>query len=330
MNKIMMRLFYCFVSIVFSASASANDQSKALDEIAKFAERICQTAPIKSHSSELQLSGKANAELKGLLSKVANLGIAGAAEYKKAESEGVLQKDLAGLLSKGTECKQKIVEKLIDKLITNAIPEKKSASMLPANWSTISEDTFIPNSGWAMGNISDEFFDRSDLKIIDGKYRWDLASRRDGERYADAPYVPSIDFIVAVDVRFVEVKSGLPSVQLYFGRTKKQWYTFAVSANQYFKLLKIIGTDGTENTLIAWTPININTKDFNRISVAVENSLIRLYINSKLVGSYKDNAFSGGKVGLAVSSYEPRTETIVDFANFELRSKTESEELRTD
>lgn len=133
--------------------AEAADQGKALEEIASFSERICQTAPIKSSSEELHLTGKANAELKGLVSKIANLGISGAGEYKKAESEGVLQKDLAALLSKSADCKQKISDKLVDKLILNAAPEKKSYatkivgnSAIPGQLSGVKLDIYIDDT----------------------------------------------------------------------------------------------------------------------------------------------------------------------------------------
>lgn len=117
MNRIFCRSGLFIFLIISAAPAFSMDQAKALDEIAAFAERVCQTASIKSQSAELKLSGRANAELKGLLSKVAALGFAGATEYKKTESEGVLQKDLAALLSKSVDCRQDISNRLIDKLI---------------------------------------------------------------------------------------------------------------------------------------------------------------------------------------------------------------------
>jgi hypothetical protein len=106
--------------LVASLSAHAEDQGKALDEIANFAERVCQTAPVKGSSEQLELSGKANADLKGLIARIADLGISGAGSYRSDKSEGVLQKDLAPLLAQGAKCKESISDKLIDKLIVNA------------------------------------------------------------------------------------------------------------------------------------------------------------------------------------------------------------------
>ncbi|WP_095158787.1 hypothetical protein [Pseudomonas sp. Irchel 3E13] len=104
----------------------ANDDP--LDAIANFAERICSTPEAKGNSQTTELSGAAKAELKGLVKKVVDLGIDGAAKYESKEYEGVLQQDLAPLISKSTTCKESISQKLIDKLVTDAsiTPELKS------------------------------------------------------------------------------------------------------------------------------------------------------------------------------------------------------------
>jgi hypothetical protein len=116
----------------FSVSSAMADNTKtALDEISGFAERVCQTAPLKSSSNELDLSLQANADLKGLVSKVAGLGIDGAAKYKNNRSEGVLQKDLAPLLIKSVDCKERVSNKLIDKLIEPTPP--RAAAPAPAH-----------------------------------------------------------------------------------------------------------------------------------------------------------------------------------------------------
>lgn len=120
-----------FAAVVFLASSTfvqADDTKAALDEIAGFAERVCATAPAKGASSDLELSGQTNAELKGLVSKVAGLGISGAAKYKSEESEGVLQKDLAPLLSKSADCRERVTMKLIEKLIRPTPPRTDPAT----------------------------------------------------------------------------------------------------------------------------------------------------------------------------------------------------------
>jgi hypothetical protein len=116
--KHMAALIYVFVALtIVTTPAFASDQKKALEEIASFAERICNSAPVKNGTEELELSIGAKADLTGLLKKVADLGVTGAAKYKKVNYVGVLQTDIAKLLSKDADCKRKISDKLIDKLI---------------------------------------------------------------------------------------------------------------------------------------------------------------------------------------------------------------------
>lgn len=119
--------FIAFLLCCLGMQVYAEDdgQAKALDVIATFAERICKSAPTSGSSEAVELSGKAKAELTGLVKKVADLGIEGAAKYQSNEYQGVLQKDLAALLSKDADCKFKISEKLIDKLINNVEREVK-------------------------------------------------------------------------------------------------------------------------------------------------------------------------------------------------------------
>jgi hypothetical protein len=131
-----MRGFRCWLlffacGIVPASLALADDTQTALNEIEGFAEHVCQTAPPKSTSNDFEISGAANAELKGLVTKIAGLGINGAAKYKSEQTEGVLQKDLAPLLVKSADCKERVAMKLIDKLL--APTPQKSSSSAPAH-----------------------------------------------------------------------------------------------------------------------------------------------------------------------------------------------------
>lgn len=127
--------------------AMADNYKEALDLIASTAERICQTVPMKSSSNELELSGQAKADVNGLVSRIAGLGIGGAAKYKNEETEGVLQKDLAPLLSKTADCKEREFNKLVDLLIKpTVVPAPTSA---PAH----DPDTIYQN-GIAVGHVT--------------------------------------------------------------------------------------------------------------------------------------------------------------------------------
>lgn len=111
---------------VRAASAYAGDsdfasQKKALDIIVQFAERLCITVPLEGTAGSTELSRTAKAELNNVLSKIANLGVEGAAKYQGSEYQGVLQKDLAKLLRDTTDCRIQVWNDLKDKLILSSV-----------------------------------------------------------------------------------------------------------------------------------------------------------------------------------------------------------------
>lgn len=101
-----------------SFATSIEDNEKALNIIADFADRLCKGIPLQGHGGNLELSGRAKAELNGIIKKLANLGIDGAIKYQNTDYEGLLQKDLVTALKDSTNCKLQIWKDLKGKLIS--------------------------------------------------------------------------------------------------------------------------------------------------------------------------------------------------------------------
>lgn len=195
----------------------------------------------------------------------------------------------------------------------------KSAT-LPKEWPLVGEETFTEISpGWLEGSYANEYLSRFDLNFVGGKYRWDMEFRNGREKCIDAPYGPATDFYLAVDVKFVVLTPGNITASLLFGRASNKDYAFRISSNKKFGLERFDGT--RHEMIISYTPTSINPKESNRIAVAVEDRQITLYINSKFVGEYKDFTFTGGKVGISVTGWQPGQSTVIDFDNFEFRRK---------
>jgi hypothetical protein len=123
-----------FVLLAFSSLLSVNGianansletQKKALDVIADFADRLCTTIPLTGSTSNIELSGKAKAELSELIKKIANLGIEGAAKYQTSEWQGVLQQDLTGQVNNSRNCKVEVFKDLKDRLLAPVDKESK-------------------------------------------------------------------------------------------------------------------------------------------------------------------------------------------------------------
>lgn len=93
------------------------EKEKALNDIANFADRICNNLPLTGSGEDLELSGDAKAELNGLINKLVSLGIHGAVKYKKTNYENVLQKDLATSLKDSANCKLEVFRELKSKML---------------------------------------------------------------------------------------------------------------------------------------------------------------------------------------------------------------------
>ncbi|MFZ2652677.1 MAG: hypothetical protein WA210_21460 [Burkholderiaceae bacterium] len=124
---------------VVQANLDANQ--KALDMIRDFATKLCDSVPPQGRLQDVDLSGKAKAELKGVVKRIADLGIEGAAKYRTSEYEGVLQADLAKLLANQSTCKLEVWRDLKDKLIPSSSGSSttNSASALPSTGPSNSE-----------------------------------------------------------------------------------------------------------------------------------------------------------------------------------------------
>ena len=105
-----------------AAQSSLVRQQQALDMIAVFAEKLCKDIPLTGGGRSLELSGKAKAELSGIIKKIANLGVEGAAKYQTSEYRGLLQKDLAKAIKESTNCRLEVWKDLKDKLLGVAAP----------------------------------------------------------------------------------------------------------------------------------------------------------------------------------------------------------------
>ena len=103
------------------AQVNLEAQQKALDIIQDFATKLCGSVQAGGGVVNAELTGAAKADLRGVVNQVADLGIDGAAKYQSTHYEGVLQGDLAKLLSDQASCKLVVWKDLKDKLLSPGI-----------------------------------------------------------------------------------------------------------------------------------------------------------------------------------------------------------------
>jgi hypothetical protein len=200
-------------------------------------------------------------------------------------------------------------------------PSAATKPQSPSDWPLIAEETFTKQSlDWSIGSFPNEQTPRFDLRIIDGKYRWDIEWSRAWSRWVMSPFGSAVNFNVAVDVKFTEFTS-VTAASLRFGSIGDKSYEFSISSNRYFGLTSRYDVNNLQ-MILDWTPITVefDPNVWNRMSVMVDEQLIRLYLNSELLGEYRDVGFPGGKVGLSVTLYQEGA-AVIDFDNFQFRRK---------
>ncbi|MGD9209611.1 MAG: hypothetical protein PVI90_02495 [Desulfobacteraceae bacterium] len=113
-------MYVCFFRVLaifilltqVSFAESLEEKQKALDIVADFADRMCTKVPLTGEGDNLELTGEGEAQLQGIIKKLANLGFKGAIKYQDNEYIGYLQKDLISALKNTQSCKLKILKDL--------------------------------------------------------------------------------------------------------------------------------------------------------------------------------------------------------------------------
>ena len=125
------------VILVFSGYVAdaqpLDDQAKALKLITDTADRICNVVAAAGSSKSLEVQGQLKAELNGLASRLADVGISGAGKLNEEQYQNVLRQDLAGTLRDNAACKLKVFETLSSKMLS-AAPAKEPALNIAGRW----------------------------------------------------------------------------------------------------------------------------------------------------------------------------------------------------
>lgn len=106
------------------ASAPANaqtadaQQKAVIDLIISTAHSICYDVSQDSHAKAEGIKGEVKAQLTGLASKIADIGLTGAGDITDNETQGVLQADLATALKDSAACKIHVLDTLASKLLS--------------------------------------------------------------------------------------------------------------------------------------------------------------------------------------------------------------------
>jgi hypothetical protein len=119
---VMLRSGALIAFIVIAATAEAYSQSseaqtKALGLITKTADDICSIVNHAGSSQSLKVKGDVKAQLSGLIRRLVDAGISGAADFSTDQYEGVIRADLAATIQHNAECKLKVFNTLQEKML---------------------------------------------------------------------------------------------------------------------------------------------------------------------------------------------------------------------
>lgn len=110
----------CFTVSIDAQSQISAAQKEALNEIRDFARSLCTSVGASGRASEWRASAEGRAQVTGVVKRFADLGFKGATEISDKKWEGVLQADLASVLTGDAQCRLKVFEKLEAKLLSSA------------------------------------------------------------------------------------------------------------------------------------------------------------------------------------------------------------------
>lgn len=95
---------------------------KALKMISEYAESICGLVG-KASTTEVQANG--NAKVSELVKRLADLNVGAAVKYTEENYQGALRKDVGAAVNHSLDCKERLSDRLIDRLLPKNDPSSK-------------------------------------------------------------------------------------------------------------------------------------------------------------------------------------------------------------
>ena len=282
MERLSMNRFLLLTLIVISCvsfytkksfAASLEENEKALNMIADFADRLCKDIPLQGHGENVELSGSAKAELNGIIKKLANLGLDGAIKYQNTKYEGLLQKDLVSALKDGTDCRLQVWNDLKDKLIStnnsNTIDQGK------ARWRS-------KRGTWK--------FDSKPIFVV-------------GEKGFNKAYRSGRDFsnvIYEVRLRKTSNNDGPFGILVRYNEMDDEGYMLLLWPLQgKYQFSRVVGEQ--RHRIAGGSPASLKTRmNWNTIKITAEGSNFEISFNGRNTISVTNDYYHLGKIGLVI------------------------------
>ncbi len=101
------------------------DTQKVLDQITNTADKICNVVLNRGETNSKEVKGEVRAQLNGLASKLADIGVSGSDNINNEAYQNVLRTDLSATLKDNAACKLKVFDTLQIKLLPPQPPQRE-------------------------------------------------------------------------------------------------------------------------------------------------------------------------------------------------------------
>jgi hypothetical protein len=186
------------------------------------------------------------------------------------------------------------------------------------SWRVVMTDTFDSNKNDWLNEESEDEFAKVNYQIIDGKYKWDVLTKKSFIGWVRAGSKSFGDFFVSFDIQQVSGPSTADAGVVFREDNDGNFYYFGINNNGEYMLYKYAGEWTTLIDLTETDLIQVNEP--NRITVIGEGSQFTFFINDQYLTSITDEHISKGNVALAVEMLDENDEGIFEFDNLELRA----------
>ena len=208
---------------------------------------------------------------------------------------------------------QKIVE-------TTATAQVVQTIVANANdtWPILLSDPFDNND-----NIWNTGLDKSDLvdvrrEINNGKYTWDVISKKNVITWASANTTNVTDFILSVDAQRTQGTSSSDYGLIFRYLSRNYFYYYSIRSDSFQLGLNY---RGDWINIIDWRRSEaIHPNEVNHLTIIADGSHFTLLINDRLVAQAIDDHIEQGTTGVAISINRGNLEEKFEFDNFELRT----------
>jgi len=216
-----------------------------------------------------------------------------------------------------TEVKPNAVDQTNE--ITAKTPSKKAQALMDESeeWAVVFEESFNSNAnvnGWHYGEGSTEQMD-SNLKIEDGKYKWEVTTRdRIFARLNPITSPSPRNFRVSADVKLTSGTYKPVYGIVFRDASFDDYYSFGIFG-ETFLIDKNYGDQFTR-FVDSQKSQAISPQESNRLTVIGKGSFFVFLINDQYVYELTDNDIKDGGFGYGIGLYHADLHNTFEFDNF--------------